>query len=434
MLPGRTDNAVKNRFHAACRQQSRKEFGVDGKMNYIPGSFDCNTDCESVEIESPLKTIPICPLSAIAQIDREKIHGRYSLPSINDIMRSDRISILEFQTSGQYTPSNYDRKAVRERSDKVLKPAKKMKKSTSTVVEQEKEYNTAYLNELYISKLNECFAPPSSIRNQMTKPPVYSSDVSSKDTFPTHVQQFSNSSAHSALSHNISQLPEVSSPINSTVNLRMRASPLGQPFRSPLGLPFSYRNMTSATLGSVSGVAFRELSLKDRLAPAQSHSVHYNNDDCTSNVDNGNYYDSRETTACNSNNSSSISIRSGNNTSDTICASYDSSISISNNFNINDDFISNTCNNYIDFGVDSVLGSDQDFTDSLLDDWTDDDMIMSNFYDNDNDANLTFCQSTYDWTINDSSFIRKSETSSSTIGRTGSICCVGNDFQSEFLT
>ena len=444
MLPGRTDNAVKNRFHAACRQQSRKDFGDDEKMNYISGGFDCNTDSESVEIESPLKSIPIRPLSAIARIDRDKILGRYSLPSINDIMRVENksdSSILGFRTSGQYTPSNYDQKAGRERCDKVLKPAKKIKKSaskTTTVVEQEKEYDTAYLNELYIAKLNEFFATPSSISHQMTIPPIYNSNVSGKETFSTHSQQSSNYSAHITLSpalQNTYELPKMGHSVHSMADFRMRASPLGQPFRSPLGQPFIPQNMTSTTPGIASGVAFHELSLKERLAPApaQYYTIHYNNNDCTSKIDNGNY-DSRDTTACNSNNSSSINIRSDNSASDDICASYDSCISISNNFSINDDFISNTCNSYIDLGVNTELGSDQDFTDSLLDDWTDGDMIMTRFYDNDNDVNVASCQSTYECTTNESSIMRGTETPMSTICRTDSMCCAANDFENEVRT
>ena len=61
-------------------------------------------------------------------------------------------------------------------------------------------------------------------------------------------------------------------------------------------------------------------------------------------------------------------------------------------------------------------------------------MIMTRFYDNDNDVNVASCQSTYECTTNESSIMRGSETPMSTIGRTDSMCCAANDFENEVRT
>ena len=59
-LPGRTDNAIKNRFHATCRAQSRKEAADDDKSTCH--SSEGNTDSDSVECSdttsNPLSDVP----------------------------------------------------------------------------------------------------------------------------------------------------------------------------------------------------------------------------------------------------------------------------------------------------------------------------------------------------------------------------------------
>ena len=445
MLPGRTDNAVKNRFHAACRQQSRKEFGEDEKMNYISGGFDCNTDCESVEVESPLISTPIRPLSAIPRIDREKIFGCYSSPSCNDIIHIEKhssTSILGFQTSNLYAQSSYDQKGVRERCDKVSKPAKKMKKSTinmTTVVEQEKVHDTAYLNELYITKLNEFFATPSvSPSMQSTTSPIYVDDLKGVGTQITHGPQQQNYLTHSStISPSYRNISEstVNGPTLSMPALRVRTSPLGQPFRSPLGQPYCIRRVTPAiTTGTFNGVAFHELSLKDRLAPAQSHSLLYTNNDNNS-PHNKICCENDNVTTCNSENSSSSNSINVNINQNINCDNnnnnYSNSISVSNNYS-NNNFTIHTHTNDTDFGINTVLGSDLELQDYLLDDWVDEDMIMTGFYDSDVDVDVPCCQSTYEWATNECSIMRNTESQMCTINDIGTICSSANDFDIDF--
>ena len=294
MLPGRTDNAVKNRFHATCRQQSRKDYGDDDKMGSISAISEGHTDSDSVEGES---------LQAIRSVPRPTPRTERTLdPKFN---RHADLFKEEFPV-GSPVDLLSTNKTEHLRDEKPVRAEKKKKKvavsgTFGRLPEPQVPQDTASLNEHYIAKLNEYFSTTSTATPVVVaaNPMFLSSDSldrlgSKKVLHEAHrpqqpIQPIAfNQALKPILKSHYAEVGikrakcSVSVPGAAIHPFPMRPSigpgSAGQgQSQIPLGMPHIPRGAVQTT-GKLHGVAFHELSLKDRLAPAQSFSPSYCDD------------------------------------------------------------------------------------------------------------------------------------------------------------
>jgi hypothetical protein len=284
MLPGRTDNAVKNRFHATCRQQSRKDCGDDDKLCGMSAAFEGHTDCDSVEGDSLQVARPTPRQIAITRIDRA--------PDPKPNCNADLFNDTGAQSVKLCAPPVLQKTTI-SNNEKTTKSEKKKKKaSISSATEKnaktELPQDTASLNEHYIAKLNEYFASapvtiPVVPLNTMFEPAVSINRTNTKPLHqphqrivlqPAYNQQQSTSNLAHQLEYSLKRAKRsvaVSQPFHARP-----VPPTGMP-QVPLGLPHFPRGALQTT-GKLHGVAFHELSLKERLAPARSSSPTYSED------------------------------------------------------------------------------------------------------------------------------------------------------------
>lgn len=268
MLPGRTDNAVKNRFHATCRQQSRKDSGDDDKMGCASTGFEGYTDSDSVEGE-PSQMTP-----------RQMFHTDLC----HDIKNGPHADLFMDDFSIPLPlPSHKISHGRDEKSSKCEKERKRKKVASSDnlgrLSEQQAPQDTASLNEHYIAKLNEYFAaaPVASPAPALTDP-IYSSpkDVAVQPAKPLHkaYQPLNSQNVYNMpltsvtrASHYDNSLKRANCSVSAMQPLPLQ--PLVGAPHIPLGQPPMSR-IAVQTTAKVNGVAFHELSLRERLAPAQS--------------------------------------------------------------------------------------------------------------------------------------------------------------------
>ena len=290
MLPGRTDNAVKNRFHATCRQQSRKDYGDDDKMGSSSAVSEGHTDCDSVEGES--------------------LHAIRSVP--RPTPRSERTSDTKFNRHADLFKEESPigsaveilsiNKTEHARDEKPLRAEKKKKKvavsgTFGRLPEPQVPQDTASLNEHYIAKLNEYFSTTTSTNTPVivaANPMFLSSDSldrlgTKKLLHEAHRPQQGQLIQQSiGLNQALKPIPKSHYPEAAGIkrakcsisvpSAAIHAFPT-RPGQSqiPLGMPHIPRGAVQTT-GKLHGVAFHELSLKERLAPAQSYSPSYCDD------------------------------------------------------------------------------------------------------------------------------------------------------------
>jgi hypothetical protein len=277
MLPGRTDNAVKNRFHATCRQQSRKDSGDDEKLGCASTGFEGYTDSDSVEGEPSQMT----PRVFHTDLGHDIKNGPHADLFTDDFTIPPRSPI--HKTSHGRDEKNS--KSERERKKKKVASSDNLGKLS----EQQAPQDTASLNEHYIAKLNEYFAAAPAVPPTLAlinPVPVYSAakEIIGQPAKPLH-------KAYQPLNpQNVYNMPltSVTRASHYESNLKrakcsasvMLSRPLQQLVGSPhipLGQPPMSR-IAVQTTAKVHGVAFHELSLRERLAPAQSHSPIYTED------------------------------------------------------------------------------------------------------------------------------------------------------------
>lgn len=283
MLPGRTDNAVKNRFHATCRQQSRKDSGDDDKTGSASTGFEGYTDSDSVEGE-PSQMTP-----------RQVFHMDLG----HDIKNGPHADLF---TDDFIIPSP-SHKISNVRDEKIMKCEKERKKkkvaSSSNfgrLSEQQAPQDTASLNEHYIAKLNEYFAAAPAVTPLHTSTnTIYSSskETVGQSTKPLHkaYQPLNPRNAYNmplipatkaAYSDHTLKRAKCAATVMEPFPLRPLVGPPGGP-HIPLGQPHMSR-VAVQTTAKVHGVAFHELSLRERLAPAESHSPLIYTDDFKMNI------------------------------------------------------------------------------------------------------------------------------------------------------
>ena len=284
MLPGRTDNAVKNRFHATCRQQSRKDCGEDDKICGMSAAFEGHTDCDSVEGDSLQVARPTPRQISTTRIDRA--------PDPKSNCHADLFSDIGAQSFMLCAPL-VSQKTIISSNEKTTKSEKKKKKaSISSATEKnaktELPQDTASLNEHYIAKLNEYFASapmttPAVALNPMFEPAVSINRQNSKPLHQPHQRivlqpSYNQQQSTSNLAHHLEcslKRAKCSFAVSQPFQSRP-VPPTGVP-KVPLGLPHFPRGALPTT-GKLHGVAFHELSLKERLAPARSSSPTYSDD------------------------------------------------------------------------------------------------------------------------------------------------------------
>lgn len=283
MLPGRTDNAVKNRFHATCRQQSRKDCGEDDKLCGISASFEGHTDCDSVEGDSLQAASPTPRQIAITRIDRAP----------DPIPNCHADLFIDIGDHSLFSAPPVVQKTTISNNEKTTKSEKKKKKasissSTEKIAKTELPQDTASLNEHYIAKLNEYFASapvttPAIALNPVFEPAVSINRPNTKPLHQPHQRivlqpSYNQQQSTSNLAHHLEySLKRAKCSVAVSQPFQARPVPPSRVSQVPLGLPHFPRGVLPTT-GKLHGVAFHELSLKERLAPARPSSPTYSDD------------------------------------------------------------------------------------------------------------------------------------------------------------